>query len=205
MTTTVSGPGTRADVRARSLPPSALAPPRPGPGGRRHVAPGRPGRPTSGPHRTPLAWLPWVLLVGLLGLLALVLLLGRLAGSDAGRSAGLLEADDQDLLSAATISDHTGDAVDGRRVLVESVVADVGLWVGSGPDSRVLVVLAPEARRTAGQSGLRITAGSRLDLTGEVARLDTAPSALGVSAEEGAQQLQSQNAYVRATQVRLAA
>jgi hypothetical protein len=176
-------------------------------------------------HKTPLGWLPWALL-GLLALLLLLsLLAGKLVGNDdkgntasqrtgdgtaaaAGAGAGALTVGSTDLLAdranLGKLGSFDGKAATGRKVQVQSVVADEGFWVGSSAADRVFVYLTPEARKSNGESGFQVKAGQSIDLSGTVARLGgEGARALGVTDAEGARQLTTQAAYVRADQVRL--
>lgn len=176
-------------------------------------------------HKTPLGWLPWALL----GLLALLLLMSLLAGTLAGRddssnaskstgsngsnvaaapAVGTLTVAGTDLLadraSLGRIGGFDGKSAVGKGVQVQSVVADEGFWVGSSATDRAFVYLTPEARKSNGESGFQAKAGQRIDLNGTVARVSPKGAGeLGVTDAEGARQLTSQGAYVRADQVRL--
>lgn len=129
------------------------------------------------------------------------------AGAGAGAGGASLTADGQDLLAAAaggSIAERAGQAVTGTAT-VESVVSDEGFWVGSSADDRVFVFLTPQARQSQGESGFQVTAGQTVSLGGAVTALEESPEvAEGVTAEEGADQLTSQGAYVRADSVELA-
>ena len=127
-------------------------------------------------------------------------------GSAEGSAGGSLTADGQDLLAAAaggSLVDRAGQAVTGSAT-VESVVSDEGFWVGSAED-RVFVFLTPEARQSQGESGFQVEAGQTVQLEGAMTALEESPEvAEGVEADEGAEQLQQQAAYVRASGVTLA-
>ena len=127
-------------------------------------------------------------------------------GSAEGSAGGSLTADGQDLLAAAaggSLVDRAGQAVTGSAT-VESVVSDEGFWVGSAED-RVFVFLTPEARQSQGESGFQVEAGQTVQLEGSMTPLEESPEvAEGVEAAEGAEQLQQQAAYVRASGVTLA-
>ena len=129
------------------------------------------------------------------------------AQASAGAAGGSLTADGQDLLAAAaggSLADRAGQAVTGTAT-VESVVSDEGFWVGSSAEERVFVFLTPEARQSQGESGFQVTAGQTVQLEGAVTALQESPEvAEGVEAAEGADQLTSQGAYVRADSVTLA-
>ena len=131
------------------------------------------------------------------------------AAPDAGSTGGgaSLTANGEDLLAAATggsLAGRAGQAVTGTAT-VESVVSDEGFWVGSSAEDRVFVFLTPEARQSQGESGFQVTAGQTVQLEGAVTALEESPEvAEGVTADEGAEQLSTQAAYVRADSVVLA-
>ena len=183
-------------------------------------------------RKAPMAWLPWLLLGLLLLTLLLAALLAKAAGSgsddtarsesgsgtsqDSGasgsgsgsgaESGAALSAGGQDLLTVegSRIGSLDGQSAQGTAQ-VESVVADEGFWVGTGPDSRVFVFLTPEARRSAGESGFQVEAGQTVSLEGTIKKSSAEfASSIGVSADEGARQLVEQGGYVEATEVRLA-
>ncbi|MCW2779113.1 MAG: hypothetical protein JWN17_2838 [Frankiales bacterium] len=171
-------------------------------------------------RKPPLAWLPWALLAALLALLALMLLAATLAGPDkasgrasraaapAAAGAGALTAGGVDVLkdraSLARLASLQGKPAVGRGVLVQSVVADEGFWVGSSAADRTFVYLTPEARKSNGESGFQVRAGQRIDLAGIVTGTSAGdPQRFGVTDAEGARQLTAEHAYVRATSVRL--
>lgn len=171
-------------------------------------------------RRMPLAWLPWAALGALLAVLLLVALAGALVGSGKGagtasgsssaghQSVGSLTAGDTDLLggdgSLDRLRDLNGARVVGRSVLVQSVVADEGFWVGRSASDRAFVYLTPQARTTQGESPFQVRAGQRVDLTGTIGLLGPdGARRLGVADAEGARQLTSQRGYVVATKVHL--
>jgi hypothetical protein len=96
-----------------------------------------------------------------------------------------------------------GQAVEGRGVTVQSVVADEGFWVGSSEQSRAFVFLTPQARMRAGESPFQVRAGQRVDLTGVVKPVPADITPFGVDRIEGADQLRAQGYYVEANSVRL--
>ena len=132
---------------------------------------------------------------------------GASAAPDAGAGGGSLTADGQDLLAAASagsLAGRAGQSVTGTAT-VESVVSDEGFWVGSSAEDRVFVFLTPEARQSQGESGFQVTAGQTVQLEGALTALPESPEvAEGVTADEGADQLTQQGAYVRADSVTLA-
>ena len=125
-------------------------------------------------------------------------------GSAASRS---LTADGHDQHAepaGGSLTDRAGQAVTGTAT-VESVVSDEGFWVGSSAKERVFVFLTPEARQSQGESGFQVTAGQTIQLDGAMTALQESPEVTeGVEAAEGADQLTSQGAYVRADSVNLA-
>jgi hypothetical protein len=131
---------------------------------------------------------------------------GAGAGADTA-GGGSLTANGEDLLAAASggsLAERAGQAVTGTAK-VESVVSDEGFWVGSSAEDRVFVFLTPEARQSQGESGFQVTAGQTVSLEGALTALQESPEvAEGVTADEGADQLTSQGAYVRAESVELA-
>ncbi|MDT7573321.1 MAG: hypothetical protein QOE05_3495 [Actinomycetota bacterium] len=170
-------------------------------------------------RRAPLGWLPWAALAALLGLLLLVVLAATLVGSDDSTSsssapqsaparAGSLTAGGGDLLaggdSLGRLPDLNGASVVGRDVLVQSVVADEGFWVGRSAADRVFVYLTPQARQAEGESPFQVRAGQRVDLAGTVGLLGpNGAQRLGVADVEGARQLTAQKGYVVAKTVHL--
>lgn len=130
-------------------------------------------------------------------------------GTDAGAGGGApgLTAGDRDLLGLAaggSLAGAVGQPVNGTAQ-VESVVSDEGFWVGSSPTERVFVFLTPQARRSSGESGFRVTAGQTVSLQGSTVAIGDLPDAVaGVAEDEGLQQLRQQGALVRADGVALA-
>jgi hypothetical protein len=94
-----------------------------------------------------------------------------------------------------------GDQASGTGK-VESVVADEGFWVGDGPGRRVFVRLTEEARGGARESPFQVTAGQDITLEGSVTALPDV-SELGVTPEEGADELMALGGYIEATRVTL--
>lgn len=129
------------------------------------------------------------------------------AGGGGGAGGASLTANGEDLLAAAaggSLTGRVGQAVTGTGI-VESVVSDEGFWVGSSVEDRVFVFLTPEARESQGESRFQVEAGQTVQLEGALTALAESPDAArGVSADEGADQLSSQGAYVRAESVTLA-
>jgi hypothetical protein len=97
---------------------------------------------------------------------------------------------------AGELSALAGRPVRGRAVVVESVPADEGFWVGTGGADRVWVQLAG-----AGESPYRVRPGERVDLSGQVVAHGPGYSdAIGVAADEGADQLTRQAAHLEVAQ-----
>lgn len=128
------------------------------------------------------------------------------AGAGSGGGSATLTAGGQAILPlpAGGLAPLATSAVSGTAVPVESVVSDEGFWVGASASERVFVVLTPEARGGAGESPFQVQAGQQLNLAGTLVPLPAAGAgALGVEADEGADQLASQGHLVQATQVAL--
>ena len=185
-------------------------------------------RSVGGERRTPLRWLPWLGLA-LLALLALIAFLIVRNAGDAGDKPGLdftndrvgratesggassgdqgtLTVGDRSLLplsAAGPVVGLSGQAVSGEAVVVESVVADEGFWVGSSASDRIFVLLLPEARGSGGESPFQVRAGQRVELVGRLRPVPTNLAGLGVDDAEGAAQLRSQGQYIEANSVRL--
>jgi hypothetical protein len=87
---------------------------------------------------------------------------------------------------------HAGKAVTGRGVLVQSVPADEGFWVGTSATDRVWVQLSGT-----GESGYVVRQGDRVEFTGRVVANDPGFAArVGVDSAEGADQLTRQAAHI---------
>ena len=100
------------------------------------------------------------------------------------------------LLPAARVGSlrrHAGRTAVAREVPVESVAADEGFWVGTGPGRRVWVQFSSPA-----ESAIRIRPGQVATFTAEVvpAAADF-PARAGVSAAEGAAELRAAGAYLQ--------
>jgi hypothetical protein len=77
-------------------------------------------------------------------------------------------------------------------VLVQSVPADEGFWVGTSETDRVWVQLSGTD-----ESGYVVQQGDRVDFTGQVAAHDPGfATQVGVDAAEGADQLGQQAAHI---------
>jgi hypothetical protein len=116
---------------------------------------------------------------------------------------GALTAGGAALLPVAGIAGPDGDLahlagrpVRGRAVVVESVPADEGFWVGTGGADRVWVQLAG-----AGKSPYRVRAGEHVDLSGQVAAHGPAyPAAVGLGPGAEADLLTRQGAHLEVAQ-----
>ena len=121
------------------------------------------------------------------------------AGTDGGgqtAASGTVTAGSANLLespTAASLSAQSGQQAAARAVQVQSVPADEGFWVGSSEQDRLWVQLTD----LAGESNYKVKQGDSIDFTGTVtsAAQDFAGK-VGVTADEGADQLTSQAHYV---------
>jgi hypothetical protein len=110
-----------------------------------------------------------------------------------------LSADGTSLLPLAqaagagdVLTSQVGKAVTARGVLVQSVPADEGFWVGEDNTDRVWVQLSGS-----GESGYTVEQGDRVDFTGTMTAHEPAFAAqVGVDAAEGADQLTQEAAHV---------
>ena len=161
----------------------------------------------------------WVWLLGLLalGLIGFMIFAGLTGDSEAGSAGtaaegagaapaeGTVSAEGTDLLPIASsdgdLTQYEGRSVEARSVPVESVVSDEGFWVGNSVEERVFVRLALE-----GESGPDVDAGDRVDLSGTMTSApDGFAESLGVTPEEGADQLEQQGTYIEANEIEEAA
>ena len=123
---------------------------------------------------------------------------GATAGA-AGAGKGLLTANGASLLPVTQVSgpngqltSQAGKAATGQGVLVQSVPADEGFWVGTSETDRVWVQLSGTD-----ESGYVVQQGDRVDFTGQVATHDPGfATQVGVDAAEGADQLGQQGAHI---------
>jgi hypothetical protein len=131
---------------------------------------------------------------------------GAAPGPEAGTGAGTLTVGDTPLLPVAAVAGSDGSlaAVVGRPVaatdvVVQSVAADEGFWVGSSGTDRVWVQLTGE-----GESAYAIGPGDRVSFTGQVVGHDAGFAAqVGVDPAEGAEQLTRQAAHAAVVQADL--
>lgn len=115
------------------------------------------------------------------------------------RHSGRLVAGDVSLLPLSAAADpsgslapYSGQQVRADAVLVESVPADEGFWVGTSATDRVWVQLAVSA-----ESPFRVETGDAVSLVGILRPLPTTfAEDVGLTREEGAQQLADQGQYV---------
>ena len=144
-------------------------------------------------------------LVGLLVLVGIGVLIWYLvtrddqepdAGTTAEQSSTLSTQDGTDVIAAAgrgdDLSGFENGTVEGTGVQVQSSVSDTAFWVGED-DSRMLVVA------TNAEAAGSLEAGDRVDVAGvvRVLPLDYAER-FGVSAEEGASDLEAEGHYIEA-------
>lgn len=96
---------------------------------------------------------------------------------------GLLIADGIPMLPLppdGELSKFANERAVARSVIVQSVVADEGFWIGGSQMQRVFVRLLTE-----GESRQRVEVGDRVTFTGTVRQNPARPSDLHVSADEG--------------------
>ena len=85
-----------------------------------------------------------------------------------------------------------GKTVTARNVVVQSVPADEGFWLGASETERVWVQLGGT-----GESGYVVRQGDRVEFTGRVVANDPGFAArVGVDSAEGADQLTRQAAHI---------
>ena len=123
-----------------------------------------------------------------------------------GTGAGTLTAGDTPLLPLAAVdapdgslAGFVGRPVTATDVVVQSVPADEGFWVGGSGTDRVWVQLTGE-----GESAYAVAPGDRVSLTGQVVGHDAGFAAeVGIDPAEGAEQLTRQGAHVAVAQADL--
>ena len=122
------------------------------------------------------------------------------AGAGAGAAVqGALTADGTSLLPVAQVagpngelSSQVGKTATAQGVLVQSVPADEGFWVGTSETDRVWVQLSGT-----GESGYVVQQGDRVDFTGQIAAHDPGfATQVGVDPAEGAEQLGQQGSHI---------
>jgi hypothetical protein len=94
---------------------------------------------------------------------------------------------------------YSGRPVRGRRVMVQAVVGDEGIWIGSSRTDRVFGLLQLQ-----GESPPQIRPGDLITFEGRMRANPSNPSpAFGISQEEGVRQLVMQGQHVAITEVRV--
>lgn len=122
---------------------------------------------------------------------------GAAADPSSASGSGQLVAGTTDLLAGAangtaSLSAYSGQSAKGTDVVVESVPADEGFWVGTSTESRVWVQL-----NGSGESGYQVKQGDHVDFTGSTVKNPTGFAAkVGVSDPEGAAQLTAQGVHM---------
>jgi hypothetical protein len=132
--------------------------------------------------------------------------LGATQGPGSGTGAGTLTAGETSLLPVAaaagldgSLAGFVGRPVTATDVVVQSVAADEGFWVGSSATDRVWVQLTGD-----GESAYAVGPGDRVSFTGQVVGHDEGFAAqVGVDPAEGAELLTSQAAHVAVAQADL--
>jgi hypothetical protein len=187
-----------------------------------HPRPDTTGATRAADARSRRPWWLWALLA----LLALAILLFALAQcgnstdpasttapapsnaptGSAAAGQGSLTAEGTSLLPVAQgagpngeLTSQVGKAATAQGVLVQSVPADEGFWVGTSETDRVWVQLSGTD-----ESGYEVQQGDRVDFTGQVTAHDPGfPTQVGVNAAEGADQLDQQAAHIEVAKSQL--
>lgn len=126
---------------------------------------------------------------------------GAAAGAAAGGgTAGNVTAADGTTLvpvPASGLAAYADQAVEARSVMVQSVVADEGFWIGPSETDRLYVEFATQDDTAAEEGGVQIEEGQTLTFDGTLKALpaDFATS-FGIDAAEGADQLGQQGHFV---------
>lgn len=95
--------------------------------------------------------------------------------------------------TGGSVARYVGQPVRADRVVVQSVPADEGFWVGTSDRDRVWVQMA-----TGGESRVAIRVGQRVSFSGVMVRTAaTFSTGAGVRSGEGAAQLQAQGAHIQ--------
>lgn len=122
-----------------------------------------------------------------------------IGGAGTGAGVGQLLAGGQSVLPLSSgstggdLTQYAGQDATAKGVLVQSVPADEGFWVGSSETDRVWVQLTGSAA----ESGYTVRKGDRIDFTGGKV-VPSGPgfaSQVGVTPAEGATQLESQRQH----------
>ena len=123
---------------------------------------------------------------------------GEGAGAGAG-AGGTLTAGGESVLSdgggdpASVLAAQVGKPAEASGVLVQSVPADEGFWVGTSETDRAWVQLTGDA----GESAYQVKKGDRVQFKGDVVDHGAGfAKEVGVSAADGAQQLTTQKAHI---------
>jgi hypothetical protein len=127
------------------------------------------------------------------------------SSSASAPSATVTAADGRSLLPlpAEGLEVAAGQPVEGRGAVVQSVVADEGFWIGEDETNRIFVHLSDEATASTGESPFQVTAGQHIDFSGTLTAVPDDVRDLGVSGDEGAEQLRSQGHYLELSKVAL--
>jgi hypothetical protein len=186
-----------------------------------------PGAYTAGDGGGPRKRRGW--LWGLLGLLAVVavLLIALLSGgndentggaqpspsADAaapaqaagdGAAAGSLTARNQSLLPVPSdgLGTYATEPATGRQVTVQSVVQDEGFWVGTSSQDRVYVEYGGDVGENEPQNA-EPAVGDKVNLSGEMRPAPEHPGRTLRLADQDAQQVSRQGAYINADNVEI--
>ncbi|MFG1927752.1 hypothetical protein [Cryptosporangium sp. NPDC048952] len=117
------------------------------------------------------------------------------ASSTGGLTLGTtaLFSDGDSSTATADLTQYAGQPAVGTAVIVESVPADEGFWVGSSDTERVWVQLTGQ-----GESPFKVKAGQTVSFIGTVTGHGADfPAKVGVTAAEGADQLVAQKQHVQ--------
>ncbi len=122
---------------------------------------------------------------------------------DGGGSAGTVTTREGIVLGDTTPRPLRGrgdqDAT-GTGVRVQSVPADEGFWVGTSVSNRIWVQLTGDA----GESAYQVKEGDTVDFTGVITSHDaTFPTTVGVTRQEGADQLTQQGGHLSVDKQRI--
>ena len=127
------------------------------------------------------------------------------AGSGAGGTSGTITANGKTMLplaggSSTSLAAYAGQDVKTTSVMVQSVPADEGFWVGSSASNRVWVQLTGRA----GESPYQVKTGDLVTFTGAVTKNVSGFAAkAGVTPEEGRSQLTGQKYHIDAAKASL--
>lgn len=127
-------------------------------------------------------------------------------GTNAGQQAGVPLTDLLIIIDAPDRASMVGKQVQLANVTVQSVVGDKTFWVGPTTDKQLFVVLEEDPSAGAVEGQVDVNAGQTVTITGEVRKLpsmEEARSQWGLS-ETNSAQLEQQQIYVHAQQVKIA-